>query len=76
MVGSDHDLDLSQFTGINDRNAYRHLEIVLGADRIVRVNVDGECAARFRMKEGCQFTERNDLATETMSMVNLNRESD
>ena len=38
------------------------LEIVLGSDRILRVNIDGACTMRVAMLEGCILTERNYLA--------------
>lgn len=55
MVGSDLDLNLDQFTGRGDRMGTRQLEIVVGADRIVPINVDGQCALRVWMTEDCQF---------------------
>jgi hypothetical protein len=60
MVGSDHDLNLDQFSD-TCVIATRQLEIVLGADRIARINVDGVCALRVRLKQGCQFVIRHDL---------------
>jgi hypothetical protein len=38
--------------------AARQLNIVVGADRIVRINVDGECAMRIRLEEDCQLEVR------------------
>lgn len=61
MIGSDLDLNLDQFSGLRDGAAARQLEIVLGADRIARINIDGVCALRVRLKQGCQFDVRNDL---------------
>lgn len=63
MVGSDHDLNLDQFSGLRDSTATRQLEIVLGADRIARINVDGVCALRVRLAQGGQFDIRNDSAS-------------
>ena len=31
------------------------VKVVEGADRIIRVNIDGVCALRVRMAQGCQF---------------------
>jgi hypothetical protein len=61
MVGSDLDLNLDEFTGLRDLTATRQLEIVLGVDRIARINIDGVCVLRVRLKPGCQFDIRNDL---------------
>lgn len=38
--------------------ATQQLEIVVGADRIVRVNVDDQCAMRIRLEEDCQLEVR------------------
>jgi hypothetical protein len=46
---------------MDDRTAEHELEVVVGADSIVRINVDGACVLRVRMLAGCQFRERNDL---------------
>jgi hypothetical protein len=35
--------------------AESQVEVVVGADRIVRVNIDGRCALRIRMTKGCEF---------------------
>lgn len=66
MVGSDLDLNLDEFTGRGDLTATRRLEIMVGADRIVRINVDGQCALRVWMTEDCQFNMRNDFARPAM----------
>jgi hypothetical protein len=41
--------------------AARELEIVVGADRVVRINVDGLCAFRTRLDAACELVIRNDL---------------
>jgi hypothetical protein len=45
-------------------------EVVVGADNIVRINIDGICALRVRLKPGCQFVvigpDREELSTMVM----------
>jgi hypothetical protein len=60
MVGSDHDLNLNQFTHPNTI-AERQFEVVIGADWVVRINVDGQCVLRLWLKPGAQVDVRNDL---------------
>ena len=43
-------------------NASRELEIVVGTDRVVRINVDGICAFRARFENECELVIRNDLS--------------
>lgn len=37
-----------------DSIATKHLEIFVGADNIVRINVDGICALRAKLSPGCR----------------------
>lgn len=56
MVGSDHDLRWpTGFIHAMDHAAFKQVEVVIGADRIVRVNIDGICALRARMRDGCEY---------------------
>jgi hypothetical protein len=45
----------------NPLNAARELEIVVGADHIVRINVDGLCVFRTRLNAACELVIRNEL---------------
>jgi hypothetical protein len=50
MVGSDHDFTWATgYIQMQDYTAIKQLEVVIGSDRIVRVNIDGICALRVRM---------------------------
>ena len=42
--------------------AYRDIDFMIGADRIVRVNVDGACVMRVRLNEDCRLALRNHIA--------------
>jgi hypothetical protein len=56
MVGSDHDLQWpTGFIQAIDHTAIKQLELVVGTDRIVRVDIDGICALRVRMLDGCEY---------------------
>jgi hypothetical protein len=44
-----------------DMDANKHVEIVIGTDRVMRINIDGVCAMRSRIGDGCELVIRNDL---------------
>jgi hypothetical protein len=41
--------------------ASKELDIVFGADFILRVNIDGICVMRVWLDQGCEIAIRNDL---------------
>jgi hypothetical protein len=38
-----------------DFKASHQLEVMVGSDRIVRINIDGVCALRVRLEKGCKL---------------------
>jgi hypothetical protein len=48
--------------------AQQQLELVIGHDRIVRVNVDGICFIRIRLEKDSAFDIRNDLVEYAASL--------
>lgn len=60
MVGSDHDSTWATgFIQMQDCTAIKQLELVVGADRIFRVNIDGICALRVRMHGDAELVIRD-----------------
>jgi hypothetical protein len=43
--------------------AEHEFEVMLGADRIARVNIDGRCAMRVQLRDDCIFSERKLVRT-------------
>jgi hypothetical protein len=48
--------------------AQQQLELVIGHDRIVRINVDGICVIRIRVCKACAFDIRNDIVEYVASL--------
>jgi hypothetical protein len=44
-----------------DWHAKVQLEMMIGADRVVRINLDGRCVMRVRLEKGADLSIRNDL---------------
>jgi hypothetical protein len=60
MVGSDHDFSCaSGFIEMQDHTAIKQLELIVGTDRIVRVNIDGICALRVRLHGDAELVIRD-----------------
>ena len=60
MVGSDHDLQWpTGFIQAMDHTVIRQLELVVGNDRIFRVNIDGICALRVRLHGDAELVIRD-----------------
>lgn len=48
---------------MNDHLAEKQLEIVIGSDRIIRINIDGTCVLRVRLEPGAEYVIDNRGAT-------------
>ena len=52
--------------------ASKEAECYVGADSIMRINIDGVCALRIRLKDGCSVVYRNDTTeVEDLSTINI-----
>lgn len=60
MVGSDHDFNwTSGFIQVRDCTAIKELELIVGSDRIFRVNIDGVCSLRVRLHGDAELVIRD-----------------
>lgn len=55
----------SEITHQQDFRAEHQIEVMIGTDKIVRVNIDGVCAIRAKAEGNCKIEIHNDLDLDT-----------